>query len=59
MIPTDIEVDVLEMFAGYREMKTGSWVNACVEFLQEGGFMTRSGKVTEKGREVLRDRRGR
>ena len=53
MIPNEYEKKVLEMMAGKRDWEYGSWVNACCEFLQEGGFCTRMGQLTEKGRKWL------
>ena len=47
--PTEREVRVLKMAAGKTPWEHGSWVNACVEFLQEAGFLNLKSEITERG----------
>ena len=53
------EFEVLEMFEGTRPFERGAWVNACTEFLQGDGYITRSiqPKLTKKALEALDKRR--
>lgn len=53
MTPTEHEIKVMKMMAGQIPWESGSWVNACVEFLREMGLCTRVRKLTEKGQKVL------
>lgn len=50
---TTSEIEVLEMSGGIRPWEQGSWVNACVEFLEGFGLMTRDGDLTKRGQIVL------
>lgn len=59
MEPTSHEIQVLEEMAGLKPASPwGAWVGACIDFLQEGGFLTRGNhiKLTEKGRTFLKAR---
>lgn len=51
--PTLHEIEVLRMANGERDWERGAWVNACVEFLQEGEFLTRRAEITQKGKDFL------
>ena len=54
---TPYEREVLEMVAERRKPQFGAWVNACMEWLADNGYITRNFRtVTDKGREYL-DRR--
>lgn len=52
---TEHERKVLEMLDGRREGEWGSWVSACLEFLNEAGLCTRGPnyRITDKGRAEL------
>lgn len=52
---TPLEIEVLEMLAGEREFKWGSWVGAALEFLSEAGLVTRGPRyqITVEGARVL------
>jgi len=56
---TEHEWQVLEMVAGQREIPWGSWVGACIEFLQDYGLVTRGmeWKLTERGEMVFKNRK--
>lgn len=56
--PTAHEIEVLQMVAGERPWAPwGAWIGACMEFLQEGGYLTcgptLTARITAKGLEVL------
>jgi hypothetical protein len=51
--PTEYEIEVMQMSAGKLPWEKGAWINACVEFLQEAGFMESSGKLTTMGSNYL------
>ncbi len=54
MIETDLEV--LRMCATIFAWERGAWVNVCVEFLQETGFIKRgTTELTEKGWDAVAD----
>ena len=53
--PVDYEIKVLKEAAGYPQddLIKGAAINAASEFLREAGFMTRHGKITERGLNYL------
>lgn len=56
--PTSHEIEVLQMVAGERPWAPwGAWIGACMEFLQEGGYLTGgptlTARITAKGRAAL------
>lgn len=54
MIPTEHEIEALRMLNGDVPMQGGAWLNACCEFLQEGGYVTRMPyRGTDKGKQFL------
>lgn len=53
MVPNEYEIKILKMMNGDIPWESGSWVNACFEFLQEMGLSTRAGTITEKGKKFL------
>jgi hypothetical protein len=52
---TDHEIKVLRMANGEIPWERGSWVNACVEFLADAGYLHISGAITMKGIAWLMD----
>ena len=57
MKPTELEIKVLKMLNKDLPQERGSWVNACVEFLGEMGYVSRQApyRISERGKEFLRD----
>lgn len=48
----EYEILVLKMMNGDIPWESGAWVNACVEYLKEGGYCTQE-KITDKGKDYL------
>lgn len=57
-VPNEHEIEVLEALNGDRPPpKWGAWVGACLEFLSEAGYVTRTNyAITEKGKAFLKNR---
>ena len=52
---TKYDWEILESIAGLRTRpKWGAWVAACVDYLQDKGFISRrTGEITEAGKKAL------
>lgn len=53
----EYEIDVLRMVAGERTIPWGAWVGACLEYLEEEGYITKGPRclLTERGKLYLKN----
>lgn len=51
----DFEIEVLRMLNGEKEIQWGAWVGACLEYLSDGGYCTRSPnyEILPRGKQYL------
>ena len=50
---TPLDLEALEMFAGFRPIRRGAWLNACYVWLVANGLLTFECQVTIAGASVL------
>lgn len=54
----EYEIKALRMLAGEIPIQGGAWLNACCEFLEEAGFVTRIPyQPTQRGLDFLKELR--
>ncbi len=45
---------LLSIHLGVQLAPKGAWLNACFEWLQENGYLSRTGQVTDHGKDYIR-----